>query len=104
MKKLLLILLFASVIAIPLFGETIETPVPRPDSVEMQSMVRDIVAEYNHSELQFACMQIDTEDQYNQSNCVLFCGLFFQCRMKFLEMNYRISNLIRHSQETYEHQ
>ena len=104
MKKLLLILLFASVIAIPLFGETIETPVPRPNSVEMQAMVRDIVAEYNHSELQFACMQIDTEDQYNQSNCVLFCGLFFQCRMKFLEMNYRISNLIRHSQETYEYQ
>ena len=43
MKKLLLILLFA--IAIPLFGETIETPVPRPNSVEMQAMVRDIVAE-----------------------------------------------------------
>jgi len=101
MKKLLFTL-FASVIAIQSFAQTTESKVPPPDSIQLQMMVQDIVMSYNLNEQQQFCMQIETEENYKNTNCWMACGSFFECRMVFLEIQMKISDLVQHSRETHD--
>lgn len=100
MKKLLFTL-FASAIAIQSFAQTIETDVPPPGSFELQMMINNIVAEYELSETEQLCMQFEKEADYNNTNCWMNCGSFFECRMIFLEIQLKISNLVQHSREMH---
>jgi hypothetical protein len=101
MKKLLFTL-FASAIAIQSFAQTTESEVPPPGSFELQAMINNIVASYELSETEQLCMQIEKENEYKNTNCWMACGSFFECRMVFLEIQMKISNLVRHSRETHD--
>ena len=101
MKKLLFTL-FASAIAIQSFAQTTESKVPPPGSFELQAMINNIVASYELSETEQMCMQFEREKDYNNTNCWMACGSFFECRMVFLEIQMKISNLVQHSRETHD--
>ena len=100
MKKLLFTL-FASAIAIQSFAQTTESEVPPPGSFELQAMINNIIAEYELSETNQMCMQFEKEDDYKNTNCWMSCGSFFECRMIFLEIQLKISNLVQHSREIH---